>query len=311
MSTVEPNVTLPGSAPERAPPELPAWQRWLVYSPLARIVIFVLIMMVLVWATGYAGRIAGVPLNQRVPFDKVGPLLEGLRLLPAVLAYWLMVRLVEQRKVNELSLRGFLPYTVAGLAGGALLFSLVVGVLWLAGSYHVLGIHTDMHWLGPILVLGVGAGVGEEIISRGVLFRIVEEGLGTWVALALSAIFFGAAHLNNPNATTWSALAIAIEAGLLFGLIFHVTRSLWLCMGIHAAWNVMQGPVYGIPVSGFNQQGWLNSTLTGPVWLTGGSFGAEASVIALLVCSTLSVVFLLIALRRGSIVPPFWRRPAH
>jgi membrane protease YdiL (CAAX protease family) len=307
MSTAETNV----ETAHPASPVVPAWQRWLVYSPLARIVIFVLIMMVLVWATGYVGRVAGIPLNQRVPFDQVTPMLEALRLLPAVLAYWLLVRLIEKRPVDELSLRRFVPYTVAGLVAGAILFSLVVGVLWLAGSYHVLGTHPDIHWLGPVLVLGVGAGVGEEIISRGVLFRIVEEGLGTWFALALSALFFGAAHLGNPNATTWSALAIAIEAGLLFGLVFHVTRSLWLCMGIHAAWNVMQGPVYGIPVSGFNQQGWLNSTLSGPVWLTGGSFGAEASVIALLICSLLSVGFLLVALRRGSIVPPFWRRPGR
>jgi hypothetical protein len=165
-----------------------------------------------------------------------------------------------------------------------------------------------VHWLAAILVLGLGAGIGEEIMFRGVLFRIVEEGLGTWAALLVSALAFGAIHLGNPNATLWSGLAIAIEAGILFGLIYHVTRSLWICMGLHAAWNVMQGPFYGIAVSGLKQHGWLQSSLTGPDWLTGGSFGAEASVVALGCCTALSIVFLVIALRRGSIVPPSWRR---
>lgn len=91
---------------------------------------------------------------------------------------------------------------------------------------------------------GLGAGIGEEILFRGVLFRIVEEGLGTWAALLVSALFFGAVHLGNPGATLWSSATIAIEAGLLFGLLYHVTRSLYLCMGVHAAWNFMQGTVY-------------------------------------------------------------------
>jgi hypothetical protein len=154
----------------------------------------------------------------------------------------------------------------------------------------------------------VGAGVAEEIITRGVLFRMTEEGLGTWWALAISALFFGGAHIFNPGATWWSSLAIAIEAGVLLALLYHVTRSLWSCIGLHAAWNVMQGTVFGIPVSGTAAHGWLISSRTGPDWLSGGVFGAEASVVALLVCLCCSMVLLVIALRRGSIVPPAWRQ---
>jgi hypothetical protein len=70
----------------------------------------------------------------------------------------------------------------------------------------------------------------------------------------------------------------------------------------------MQGTVYGIPVSGGKVDGWLVSYRTGPVWLSGGPFGAEASVVALTVCLTLSAILLAIALRRHAIVPPHWRR---
>ena len=98
-------------------------------------------------------------------------------------------------------------------------------------------------------------------------------------------------------------MAIAIEAGVLLALLYRVTRSLWPCIGLHAAWNVLQGTVFGIPASGTQAHGWLIYSRTGPDWLSGGVFGAEASVVALLTCFMLGI-----ALRRGSIVGPAWRR---
>jgi membrane protease YdiL (CAAX protease family) len=210
--------------------------------------------------------------------------------------------------VRELALRRLAPDGALGLIAGAVLFSAVVGVLWLLGSYHVVAVHPDTHWLLALVTVGLGAGIGEEIVCRGVLYRIVEEGLGSWIALLFSALFFGAAHLHNPGATLWAGLAIAIEAGILLGLIYLVTRSLWVCIGLHAAWNFVQGTVYGIPVSGTTADGWLVSTRSGPDWLSGGAFGAEASVVALVLCSLVSSALLAIALRRGNLVPPRWWR---
>ena len=161
-----------------------------------------------------------------------------------------------------------------------------------------------------ILMVGLGAGISEEIVFRGVLYRIVEESLGTWLALLVSALLFGAIHLGNPNATLWSGTAIAIEAGVLFGLIYHVTRSLWFCMGLHAAWNVMEGPVFGTSVSGLPAHGWIRAEMTGPDWLSGGAFGPEASLVTPACCLALALIFLVIAVRRRSIVPPFWARRA-
>jgi membrane protease YdiL (CAAX protease family) len=210
--------------------------------------------------------------------------------------------------VHELSLRRLPRGLALGVLAGLLLFSAVVGVLWLLGSYHVIGRNPAAHWLLALLSVGLGAGIGEEIITRGVLFRIVEEGLGSGWALLLSALFFGFAHGHNPGATMWSSAAIAIEAGLLLALIYHLTRSLWPCIGLHAGWNFAQGTLYGIPVSGNHADGWLVSSRSGPDWLSGGSFGAEASVVALLLCSACSLVLLVVALRRTSFVPPSWRR---
>lgn len=284
------------------PPAAPRWQRRLLFSPLARIVIFVLLFMALSFPTGalmhalgWLGKDAPATIHALAQFL--------MRAVPALLAYLLLVRFVERRAVTELAPRKLLPDGALGTLAGLLLFSAIVGVLYLLGSYHVTGTNPDAPWVPALLMVGLGAGIGEEIICRGVLFRIVEEGLGSWWALLISALFFGAAHIANPGATLWSSAAIAIEAGLLFGMIYHLTRSLPLCMGLHAAWNFAQGTIYGIPVSGTPADGWLVSTRSGPDWLSGGVFGAEASVVALGLCSLCTLGLLVVALRRGSIVP--------
>jgi hypothetical protein len=284
------------------PAQAPRWQRWLVFSPLARIAFFIVLMVaasMAFWLVPHGPADSQLTKGLREL---------GFRAVVPLVAYLLLVKLVERRPVRELALRRLAPDGALGLVSGAVLFSAVVGVLWLLGSYHVLGTHPGAHWLVAALTVGLGAGIGEEIMFRGVLYRIVEEGLGSWVALLVSALFFGAIHLNNPGATLWAGLAIAIEAGILFGLLYLVTRSLWVCMGLHAAWNFMQGTVYGIPVSGTQADGWLVSTRSGPDWLSGGVFGAEASVVALALCLTVSAVLLWVAARRGLIVPPAWRR---
>ena len=284
------------------PADAPRWKRWLVFSPLARLVIFTALLIAFTFTL--SGRVHALGLGGKHASALVHGLTEFMmRALPALLAYLLLVKLVERRPINELAPRRLLPDGAKGAFIGLLLFSAVVGVLYLLGSYHVTGTKPDAQWLPALLMAGLGAGIGEEIITRGALFRIVEEGLGTWIALIVSALFFGAAHIANPGATVWSSAAIAIEAGLLFGMLYHVTRSLPICMGLHAAWNFAQGTIYGIPVSGTPADGWLVSTRTGPDWLSGGVFGAEASVIALGLCSLCTLGLLIVALRRGSIVP--------
>ncbi|WP_430391335.1 CPBP family glutamic-type intramembrane protease [Dyella sp. 20L07] len=291
------------TTPDNATP----WQRRMVFSPVARLLFFGALLFVLYKLTYMA--VVGLGTFQKGGdplFRAVGIML--MQLVPTIISYLVLVKAIERRPLRELAWRDLPTKGVAGLFLGAALFSLVVLVLWLAGSYHVDGTDPQVNWLPAVLTTGLGAGIGEEIFTRGAIYRIVEEGLGTWWALAISALFFGAAHIFNPGATLWSSLAIAIEAGVLLALLYHVTRSLWTCIGLHAAWNVMQGTVFGIPVSGTAAHGWLISHCTGPDWLSGGVFGAEASVVALLSCSVVSAVLLGIALRRGTIVPPAWRR---
>jgi membrane protease YdiL (CAAX protease family) len=226
-------------------------------------------------------------------------------ILAVDLAYRGYVRLVERRPADELGLRGALAELGWGAALGAALIAATIGTLWEVGDYQVEAING---WRAPagVLVLAILSGYTEEIVARGILFRITEEALGTWLALALSAALFGFAHALNPNATFVSSAMIGLEAGVLLGIGFVLTRRLWFAIGLHAAWNFAEGGLFGVPVSGYKLEGLLRGELSGSPALTGGAFGPEASVVALAVCSAAAVVLAIIAVRRGHVKRPFW-----
>ena len=277
----------------------------LLRSPLLRMIYFMLLLLFFSAIALWIVNLTQVPANNLKTMQ--GHLAYTvLMVLPYVLAYWVLVRLIERRPVSELGWRK-LPHLLLGLLAALLLFGLLTLQLWSAGAYSITGVGDAPLW-SLFLLTAVMPGITEEIVSRGILFRLTEEGLGTWVALVVSALFFGFMHAGNPGATAWSSVAISIEAGLLFGLLYHVTRSLWWCIGLHAGWNFVQGAVFGIPVSGIAVDGLLDSQLQGPDWLDGGGFGAEASVLTVLTCSIISLLLARHMLRKGTVVAPFWKQ---
>ncbi|WP_010215935.1 CPBP family intramembrane glutamic endopeptidase [Sphingomonas sp. PAMC 26621] len=222
-------------------------------------------------------------------------------------AYVAFVRLIERRPVYEFGAQGWARELAAGLAGGTVLFSLVIGIIAALGGYRVVGTGA-VSSIYAAAALAILSGVVEEIVLRGLFFRLLERLLGSWIALALSAALFGALHLGNPNATLSAAIAIALEAGVMLAALYMLTRRLWAAIGLHAAWNFAQGGIYGIAVSGFQQTGLLRPEIQGPEWLTGGSFGAEASLPAVLVNTVFGIGLLVLAQRRGLVVAPLWVR---
>ena len=201
-------------------------------------------------------------------------------------------RWIEGRRPVELrhddSARGI----GVGLVLGIGLFSSAMGILWLAGVYRPAGWG---HWqpLALALLSALAGATFEEVIFRGFLFRLVAGLGGNWTALGVTSALFGLAHIGNPGATWASSLAVAIEAGTLLGAAYAASRSLWLPIGIHAGWNFAEGPVFGMEVSGrAGAGGWLGGQLQGPAILTGGAFGPEASIVAVVVCLTLATFYL-------------------
>jgi membrane protease YdiL (CAAX protease family) len=235
---------------------------------------------------------------------EMAPLRNGFKIIVLVAAYLGYVRWVEKRSPFELSVSGALKETGFGFLLGAILISLSVALLVAFGSYQVMGINTDItlfRYVSGFLAVAIL----EELIFRVVLFRLIEKSLGSVIAIILSTALFGIVHLANPNATWISILSLTLSS-LVLVAGFLLTRRLWLCMGLHWSWNLFQA-LYSVSVSGNDTKGLLIGRLTGPAWLTGGSFGVEASVLTLLLCVTTTFFMLSVAHRKGHFTAPYWR----
>jgi len=222
--------------------------------------------------------------------------------------YKLVIRHLGDKPHDDLPADHSALLSAQGLGIGFVLFSAVVGVAAIAGAYTIVGKGDTSGLVTGLATFALLPGFREELLFRGIFFRWIEEFGGSWAALVVTSALFGLAHIFNPNATWFSSLAIAVEAGVLLGAAYMVTRSLWLPIGLHAAWNFTQGAIFDVPVSGIDAQGLVVAKLQGPAWLSGGTFGLEASVIALALATTAGVWMLMLAVRRGLVFGPMWTR---
>jgi membrane protease YdiL (CAAX protease family) len=226
----------------------------------------------------------------------------------ALAIYFYFVRFVERRTVAELEIAPLPRELAIGGLIGAGLYTACVLILMVLGIYRIDDIN-PLSYMLPAMAMALSSGVLEELIFRGVLFRIVEESLGSWISLLISSFVFGFLHLVNPQGTVMGALFISIEAGVLLGAAYMLTRRLWVSIGFHIAWNYTQSGIFsGIVSGGDADPGLIKATIDGPKYLTGGSFGLESSLVAFCLCTTTGVIMLVLAVRGGKIIPPFWKR---
>jgi membrane protease YdiL (CAAX protease family) len=220
-------------------------------------------------------------------------------------AYATLVRLGENRTPTELSVWKAPAGVFAGLVIGAIMFSLVMAIMIVFGFYRF-----DYHGPAPAwhgAGLAIESAVFEEVLVRGVVLRVLWRSFGPWAAFGLSALLFGGGHFWNPGATWFTTVCIALEAGVMLGAFYALTGRLWVSIGVHAAWNFTQGYVFGAAVSGGNF-GAAMATSTAqsgvPTWLTGGAFGPEASLPAVMICTGVGAGVLWFASMNGRFVKP-------
>jgi len=203
-----------------------SWRDRILQFGLTRIVLGVVTIV----GVGIVTNLIVLGLYGALGFDAPG--LDSLHyVIPLVIAvhfaYVGFVRLVERRRAEELSGKGAVRETGAGIAVGAGVLAATIGIIAALGYYQVTGSNP---WTAvvPTFATAVVSGYVEEVVFRGVLFRIIEESLGTWIALAFTALLFGFVHILNPNATLFSSFAIAMEAGVLLGAAYVGTFEMGL-----------------------------------------------------------------------------------
>jgi uncharacterized protein len=278
------------------------FRRRAIVRILAGVVIVVATFAIIQVGAGFAAR------NPNIKYFFSVTRLPALVIVVAVLlVYYGFARWFEKRPVPELDARSALPNLIIGIALGAIVFALTIGVLSLLGVYRAVDVDS-WNVLWPNVMAAAVAAVFEEVLFRGIIFQITEESLGSWLALVISALLFGAAHLLDKNANLQAGVAIALEAGVFLAAAYMVTRRLWFVFGVHFGWNFTEGGIFGAAVSGTTAPGLLKADVTGPVYLSGGMFGVEASVVAITICFLVAMAFLWRAKQKGEFVRPFWKR---
>jgi len=233
------------------------------------------------------------------PLGRSGPIGAVIGVVFAYAAYGGAVWRFERRPPTEFALRALPEELTYGLAIGTAMFAVVFIVLERIGAYSL-----SPGGQTPWLAAGIGAlltGLAEELLFRAVVFRLLMRAFGPWWALLISAALFGAAHLMNPHASLMAGTAVAVEAGLMLAAFYLLTGRIWLSVGVHAAWNFTQGTIFGAVVSGHGEVGALYLAILNrklPDGLTGGDFGPEASLPAMLVGLAVFGLALLVWLRK-------------
>ena len=282
--------------------EQPLWRRIVDYPLVAMLIAIALFICTIAVALLIAKILP--------PMDDLARLAAqaAINIALVLAVYKLAIVKLGQRPRDDLPAKGAVKNLSLGLLIGLALISAVVGVAAVLDVYNIVGEGGTGELVRLLIATAIIPGILEEIFFRGILFRWIEEWAGSWAALVVTAALFGVAHIMNPNATWFSSFAIAVEAGLLLGGAYMLTRSLWMPIGLHAAWNFFQGAIYDVPVSGIDEQGLVQAKLSGPTLLSGGAFGLEASLIAVVIATAAGVGLIVLALRKGELMQPQWVR---
>jgi membrane protease YdiL (CAAX protease family) len=225
----------------------------------------------------------------------------GSILISATLVGWACGRLLEELPFSALGCSrhpGWLKNLGIGSALGAASLFLAALLATVTRGIHF---RFDPAGAGPIgqtlavsAVLFIFAAAAEEILFRGYPLQTLTRARLAWLGVFLTSVPFAAVHLNNPNAVRGFTFVNTALAGVWLAVAYLRTRSLWLPLGLHWAWNWAQASLLGLPVSGIQRIApapLLQAMNAGPDWLTGGSYGIEggAACTIALVISTLVI----------------------
>lgn len=227
--------------------------------------------------------------------------------LAAVLAAVVLRKYLDGRPVASLGITptgGWACCLAIGILLGAGMQATVLALEIAAGSARITGVapwSSDAAELVHYIPLFALVAITEETLLRGYVLRNLWEEFGLAPAVVITAAIFAALHLGNPNSheNLWFTVAGLAAYGVWAAMSVAWTGSLWLALGVHFAWNLFEGPVFGFPVSGLGTgRPMIAQTFSGPAWLTGGAFGPESGASAL-IAMALGFVILYLLFRTG------------
>jgi uncharacterized protein len=224
-----------------------------------------------------------------------------------ILAYKYLYGRYENREIGELSGKGLLRNTLLGIIVGTTLQCLTIAVIYFSGNFQVISVNPVSSIITPFAI-AFSVAIFEETLLRGIVFRIVEEKLGSYISLLISAIIFAGVHAVNPDSSLISTLCIGL-VGFMFGASYIYSRSLWLPIAIHFSWNFMQSGILGAITSGNEKtSSLLNTRISGSELITGGAFGPEGTIQATILWLLVAIILMIVIIKQNKLIKPFWKR---
>jgi len=278
----------------------------ILHFPLTKIIIGIVVCAGIVSLGQF---VVGKLLNVSTLDKDIKNLITGIVVaILTIISYTYLFKFYEKRYITEFSKNGVLKSLTIGITLGVVLQSLTILVIYLKGGYSIISINPTL-FLVPPLTMAFTSAIFEETLMRGIIFRITEEKLGSYFALIISAVLFGAMHLANPNSSLIAAIGLAIQAGLLLASAYIYSRNLWFPIAIHFAWNFTQSAIFGANVSGNAiSKTLITSKIEGAEWFTGGQFGPEGSIQATVFCLIATIILLTLSHKEGKIIEPYWKK---
>ena len=248
-----------------------------------------------------AAQIGGDALLSSPWFDVI------LTSIMATVAGAIVLRFVDRRPVAALGIgvsRATPRHVALGIAIGAgALFIAAAAMFATAALQYVPDDGTLADWARTVVedfAFFTVAAYAEEVVFRGYLFQVLVQWIGAPIALLVTSIGFAFAHHDNPDVGAFALLNIAL-AGVLLGIAYLKTLSLWFATALHMAWNWTMATLLDLPVSGLSMfdTPLYEPAIDGARWWSGGSFGPEGGVVG-----TLGFGVALIVLWRWRAVQP-------
>ena len=259
---------------------------------MAKLVSFAAIFFFATFSFGLVLAFVGVTPSEALTVWNVLPLL-----VASLVASWIFVRIVERRPLRSLGLRRLGTGGLSDLTIGTIAGALIVGSVVLAAAL--------LQWVSWNAVselgspLGAGLTIGgvlfvaafvEELLFRGYPFQLLARRFSPATAILVTSIAFGLLHAANPNVTRLALMNISL-AGILLGVAYWRTGSLWFVTGVHFGWNWVMA-ISELSVSGIEMSmPTFEPAVTGPVLWTGGEFGPEGGLLAT-IATVLGVVWM-------------------
>jgi len=173
-------------------------------------------------------------------------------------------------------------------------FALIFLIGAAAGWYQVTGTAGPLRAVAIFVVavlIALPAAATEEVLMRGYVHQALERRYGLYWAVGVNSVIFALLHSMNPSGFRPLSLLGLVLAGIYLSIAYVVTRQLWLAIAAHTAWNVFEGPVFGLPVSGLHiPDSIIRVRAGGPELWTGGAFGPEAGLVAIFTTAVFSVL---------------------